>query len=132
MTNTCWKWDLMFLGVKGRAPGSWNTMVTISLPMCLFLNNWREKKSEILSQIQGGEGGKIEFKGTHILIYQLIFSVWNEIEYMSQGSPPAPQMFLMFEPLIGLQKHFVDLFKDTVSGSCVVKTKSFIGERDIF
>lgn len=43
MTNTCWKWERMFFGVKGKAPGSWNTMVTMSLPMCRFLNNWQEE-----------------------------------------------------------------------------------------
>lgn len=29
----------MFLGVNGRAPGSWKTMVTMSFPMCLFLRS---------------------------------------------------------------------------------------------
>lgn len=40
MMKTCWKWERMDFGVKGRAPGSWNTIVTMSLPMCRFLSNW--------------------------------------------------------------------------------------------
>ena len=40
--NTCWNWDRILFGVNGWASGSWNTIVTMSLPMCLFLNNcWR-------------------------------------------------------------------------------------------
>lgn len=31
----------MVLGVKGKAPGSWKTIVTISFPMCLFLSNYK-------------------------------------------------------------------------------------------
>lgn len=38
--KTCWKWERMDFGVKGSAPGSWNTIVTMSLPMCRFLSNW--------------------------------------------------------------------------------------------
>ena len=42
--KTCWNCDLM-LGMNGSAPGSWNTMVTISLPMWRFLGScclyWR-------------------------------------------------------------------------------------------
>lgn len=31
--NTCWKCERMVVGQKGLLPGSWNTMVTMSLPM---------------------------------------------------------------------------------------------------
>uniref|UniRef100_A0A2M3ZUJ5 Putative secreted peptide n=1 Tax=Anopheles braziliensis TaxID=58242 RepID=A0A2M3ZUJ5_9DIPT len=37
--NTCWNWLRMFLGVKGCAPGSWNTIVTMSLPICRLRSN---------------------------------------------------------------------------------------------
>ena len=37
--NTCWKWDRMVFGEKGRAPASWNTIVTMSFPMWRFRNN---------------------------------------------------------------------------------------------
>ena len=45
--NTCWKWDLIFFGVNGSAPGSWNTIVTMSLPMCLFLRSCNKMKNII-------------------------------------------------------------------------------------
>lgn len=41
MMKTCWKWERMFWGVKGNAPGSWKMMVTMSLPMCLFLSSYK-------------------------------------------------------------------------------------------
>lgn len=34
--NMCWKWERMVVGQKGLLPGSWNTMVTMSLPMWRF------------------------------------------------------------------------------------------------
>lgn len=37
--NTCWKCERMVVGQKGLLPGSWNTMVTMSLPM------WRFRRS---------------------------------------------------------------------------------------
>ena len=36
MTKTCWNWERTVRGEKGWAPGSWNTMVTMSLPMWRF------------------------------------------------------------------------------------------------
>lgn len=33
----------MFFGVKGSAPGSWNTMVTMSFPICLFLRSCNKR-----------------------------------------------------------------------------------------
>ena len=45
--NTCWKWDLIFFGVNGSAPGSWNTIVTMSLPMCLFLRSCNKMENII-------------------------------------------------------------------------------------
>lgn len=37
--NMCWKWERMVVGQKGLLPGSWNTMVTMSLPMWRFLRS---------------------------------------------------------------------------------------------
>lgn len=37
--KTCWNCERIFFGVNGWAPGSWKTMVTISLPM------WRLRSS---------------------------------------------------------------------------------------
>ena len=44
MTKTCWKWDRMFFGLNGCAPGSWKTIVTISFPICRFLRSFNKKK----------------------------------------------------------------------------------------
>lgn len=38
--NTCWKCERMVVGQKGLLPGSWNTMVTMSLPMWRFRRSW--------------------------------------------------------------------------------------------
>lgn len=38
--NTCWKWERMVVGQNGLLPGSWNTMVTMSLPMWRFRRSW--------------------------------------------------------------------------------------------
>jgi len=44
MMNTCWNWERTDLGVKGGAPSSWNTMVTISLPMWRLRSNWKQNR----------------------------------------------------------------------------------------
>ena len=41
----------MFFGVNGRAPGSWNTIVTMSFPMCLFLRSCKRRK-EIIKYLE--------------------------------------------------------------------------------
>jgi len=38
--NICWKCERMVVGQKGLLPGSWNTMVTMSLPMWRFRRSW--------------------------------------------------------------------------------------------
>ena len=35
--KTCWNCDRIAFAEKGSDPASWKTMVTMSLPMCLFL-----------------------------------------------------------------------------------------------
>lgn len=53
MMKTCWKCERMALGVKGWAPGSWNTIVTMSFPMCRFLSSWWLKnKARISGSLQ--------------------------------------------------------------------------------
>lgn len=54
----------MFFGVKGKAPGSWNTMVTMSLPMCLFLNNWQREEKRLRYQVKHKEVKYIVQEGT--------------------------------------------------------------------
>ena len=44
MMKTCWKWERTPCGVKGSAPGSWNTMVTMSFPMWRFLSSCRRRE----------------------------------------------------------------------------------------
>ena len=43
MMNTCWNCDRIDLGVNDKAPGSWKIIVTMSLPMWRFLNNYRRR-----------------------------------------------------------------------------------------
>ena len=50
--NTCWKWLRMCLGLKGGAPGSWKTMVTMSFPM------WRLRRSCL--RLLGVKGRSVE------------------------------------------------------------------------
>lgn len=38
--NTCWKCERMVAGQKGLLPGSWNTMVTMLLPMWRLRRSW--------------------------------------------------------------------------------------------
>ena len=38
--NTCWKWDRIVFGENGKAPCSWKTIVTISLPIWRFRKSW--------------------------------------------------------------------------------------------
>lgn len=40
MMKTCWKFDTNVLAENGWEPGSWNTMVTISLPMWHLRSIW--------------------------------------------------------------------------------------------
>ena len=42
MTKMCWKCERMIRGENWPQPDSWKMMVTMSLPMCLFLSNCKE------------------------------------------------------------------------------------------
>lgn len=50
MMNTCWNCDRTDVMSKGKLPGSWNTTVTMSLPMCLFLSNYNVKRIETVKK----------------------------------------------------------------------------------
>jgi hypothetical protein len=45
MMNTCWNCERTDFGVNGSAPGSWNTIVTMSLPICRFRNSYNSNNN---------------------------------------------------------------------------------------
>lgn len=65
MMKTCWKCERMFLGVKGKAPGSWKMIVTMSLPMCLFLSSWKQRERREGSQDNSKNLAQTALLGSH-------------------------------------------------------------------
>jgi hypothetical protein len=82
MMKTCWKCERMFLGVKGKAPGSWKMIVTMSFPMCLFLSSWKQRGRREGSQVSSKNPTQTALLASH--------AHYQQRAHVSAGVRPSP------------------------------------------